>query len=316
MIRIPLALTLVMIFCTVASAQSKGVECPKITVIGPAEVFLPGETIIFTVSLKNAEQLKLKFFWTVENGKIESGQGTQKLVVRLNPEIKWEAKERATVEIEGLPAGCPNTASEQATTAIDRAATMLDVMGGPLGSIPDSRFRTIADALRDEPNAQLYAFVPPDKQIRSVIYERLSKVLPGLDPSRVTYGDNETIKSSAEFWIVYPGTTPPGRCQSCETEPFLQVCPTISVVGPADVIRPGAVMTFTANIPNDYRGSYKWSVSAGNFESGRANPWINVRVPDESNMPSIIATVELDGISAGVLALPRRQVMSIPAATR
>jgi hypothetical protein len=76
-------------------------------------------------------------------------------------------------------------------------------------------------------------------------------------------------------------------------------CPTVSVTGPGNLTRPGSVMTFTANVPNDYHGSYKWSVSEGVIERYRDKPLIYVRVPSDTNTPSITVTVELNGLSAG-----------------
>jgi hypothetical protein len=58
-------------------------------------------------------------------------------------------------------------------------------------------------------------------------------------------------------------------------------------------------MAFSAKVSKDYSGGYKWSVSAGNIESNRTNYWISVRVPGDTDTPSITATVELDGIAAG-----------------
>ena len=81
--------------------------CPTIKLI-----FLPtvlrSKTVTFEVSV-NPQIKKLEYTWTVEGGTPTSGNGT---TIQVTPDPNTAVtKVKATVTIDGLPAGCPNTFS-------------------------------------------------------------------------------------------------------------------------------------------------------------------------------------------------------------
>jgi hypothetical protein len=72
------------LFMSGAYAQRKAtVKCPEISMVGPLNNKIPeGETAIFkVVMLKKFEKQGLLFNWSVNNGTIESGQGTNAIIV-------------------------------------------------------------------------------------------------------------------------------------------------------------------------------------------------------------------------------------------
>lgn len=84
-------------------------SCPVIQVFGPAGIIPPNEVASYRAEVDTkGQQLDLKYFWSVSAGKIISGQGTLNIEVR-QPE---NASLTVTVEVNGVPEGCPNTASE------------------------------------------------------------------------------------------------------------------------------------------------------------------------------------------------------------
>jgi hypothetical protein len=93
--------------------QNTPPPCPKIEVVGPAGLVLPGNPIVFTLKIDPPERGKLSYKWYTSYGKIVEGQGTPAITIKTNPRDDG-FNVSATVEIEGLPAGCPASASETA----------------------------------------------------------------------------------------------------------------------------------------------------------------------------------------------------------
>jgi hypothetical protein len=191
--------------------------CPKITVTGPAGITAPGDTMTFTATVENGDDSSLSYRWAIQNGEIKSGQGNSMLVVRFLPSEKWLPKAIATVEIDGLPSGCPNIVSEIYEFIVDPGPLVLDEFSN-VSEINQQRLQKIADAANKEPTAQLYIFVPQDKAIRDSIASRLNKLITvkNEDGSRLTFVWNERKKSRIEIWLILPGVTPPVSCRSCQ----------------------------------------------------------------------------------------------------
>jgi hypothetical protein len=87
-------------------------DCPKISIAGPAGVTNPGDRMTFTTSITGNLPENVRLRWSVIDGEIYSGQGTLNLTVRAPNKSSYITT--ATLKIEGLPVGCPNTASESA----------------------------------------------------------------------------------------------------------------------------------------------------------------------------------------------------------
>ncbi len=98
-------------FAGFSFSQATVANCPTITIKGPAGVSRLSEQIKFTASL-NIVNTGLGYEWTVANGKIINGQGTNSISVLGSHSLSTVAVE---LKISGLPSGCSDTASESAS---------------------------------------------------------------------------------------------------------------------------------------------------------------------------------------------------------
>ncbi len=98
----------VLTFCTFVFGQNS--NCPTVSVTGPPAVVQPGETMTFTANVSGVDLNKIEYKWSLDKGKIVEGQGTP--VITISTEGLEDTTTTVTVEIKGLPSGCPNTVSE------------------------------------------------------------------------------------------------------------------------------------------------------------------------------------------------------------
>lgn len=75
-------------------------------------------------------------------------------------------------------------------------------------------------------------------------------------------------------------------------------CPKIDVIGPAGIIEPGDVATFTATLGDEknYSIFYVWTVTGGTIVEGQNTAVIKVSIPFEVAGKSLSATVEVKGL--------------------
>src|SRR5262249_33571698 len=149
----------------------------------------------------------------------------------------------------------------------------------------DDRLKKIAEAADNNPNSQLYIFVPPDAAVRSALSERLQNIIsaPKVDLKRITFVENVSRKSTIQIWLVPPGATPPAKCDGCEPPesnpaPSSPSCPTLEVTGPSSVSAPGAIMPFAVIVsdPSLRKLTFAWTVSAGTIVEGQGTRVIKV----------------------------------------
>jgi hypothetical protein len=252
-----LTLILALVFLANITAQDKpDSECPSISVTGPAGIVSDGEIMTFTADVKGAGALDIKYLWSLSAGTIESGQGTPTINVRKSADV---SSLTATVVIQGLGAGCAIQASETYIEEYAPTAEKLDQFSWNLNSSTNERLRNVAQAINNNPNAQLYIFTPPDATIRKTLADQLYKAIPehGIDASRMTFVENASKNSLIQFWLVPPGATPPSKCEDCESQFVSQesqpnassgvgrsICPSITIDGPPGLTMPGGLMTF------------------------------------------------------------------------
>jgi|GEM_PF-3115359 len=96
-----------------AQEQSAPLACPKIWFTGPAGLIGWRDSLTFTLEIDTKEPEKLRYLWSASSGRIIEGQGSRVITVKGDPKSKCDGLNvTATVEIEGLPPSCPNSASE------------------------------------------------------------------------------------------------------------------------------------------------------------------------------------------------------------
>ena len=101
---------------SILAAQESKTPCPQIEIIGPPVVVTPGETMIFSVSLKeDAAKSGLKYEWQIDEGEIIAGQETNQITV--STDGLEDTTVNATVEIEGLPGNCKSFYAESGVVA-------------------------------------------------------------------------------------------------------------------------------------------------------------------------------------------------------
>jgi hypothetical protein len=116
LIIIPLAILSISSF-----AQDKSGTCPVIFIRGPMELIKPGEIANYSVEAKDEKDLNgLQYNWSVSDGSIVYGQGTTAVSVR-----QPNGNLTVTVEINGLPPGCPKMLSETIACALPQPQAIL-----------------------------------------------------------------------------------------------------------------------------------------------------------------------------------------------
>lgn len=190
--------------------------CPTVSVLGPPGVPKPGKPVPFEATVKGeVDGLDLRFLWTAKDGAIATGQGTSKVGVYW-PD--WCFSLLVTVQVTGLPAGCPSTASEVAGVSHCRPteAVLIDEFVGPLSKITTARMDKIGLAVAKDPLARLYVVISgkprsPRSYIRSkraVLAKKLAHSR-GPDSYRVVYVDSDKGDDRIKLWLVPAGARDP-----------------------------------------------------------------------------------------------------------
>lgn len=192
-------------------AQEKTV-CPIIEVSGGGRP-LAYETVLFTVNVDTkGKELKLEYVWSVDNGKIVQGQGTQTITVELSERDGITA----TVEVKGLPEGCQNIVSDHPIYDPSPEAEKIGkFLNFRTQDEKDSLIKLKASVV-DDPNSQIYVIGrfkenTPEQTIRlkeKKFREFLLKKL-AVDPGRITIIRVFAEQEYTEIWLVPPGAQNP-----------------------------------------------------------------------------------------------------------
>lgn len=102
-------LSLSIAIATLLSVQAQ--NCPGISVVPYSDEISAGDTLVFTCVAKFLKT-DVTYNWSISAGTIVSGQGTAR--IQVNTKEASGMFITATVELGGLPAKCPNTASASA----------------------------------------------------------------------------------------------------------------------------------------------------------------------------------------------------------
>ena len=211
---------------------------------------------IFRPGYKERNAGNLQYRWSVSSGEIVSGQGTTAIGVRQPNEALT-----ATVEVVGVPEGCPNRVSETDISDPPPRAVKLDEFQTWSGQVDAALMDRIVVSLNDNPNTQLYILplrTAKSAHLRAFVERDVVENLEarGIPKAKVTvlgvYAENELM----QFCMVPAGASPP-RCQECEELEKTakeQSCPVFSLDRPYERIHPGDVITVKGNIsPNAAR---------------------------------------------------------------
>ena len=108
-------------------AQEKS-ACPKVEIIGPSSSVSEGQTMTFTVRIVGGDYEKEpKIKWSVNKGKIVSGQGKSSVIVSTD-DLDSETL-TAKAELEGLEAKCKSSFSETGIVITMHCGSPVDDFG-------------------------------------------------------------------------------------------------------------------------------------------------------------------------------------------
>jgi len=291
---LPRYLLLVILASVSATVSAQG-PCPTIQVSGPAGIPNPGDLIPFIVQLSGDVPANVGFKWTVSSGKVIEGQGTDK--VKIDADWMSGVSVTATVEVLGLPAGCPNTSSETMAVAIDPGPIYVGHSDEP--RTYTERVDELIEKLEKYPNSQGYIFIGTPssdlyKQIEQLIRATASQT--GFDQDRLTVKHEITSKQLVELWVIRPGVNNP-LCKVCEEV----ACPRVSLTGPAGYIAHGmpTVFSINADLPNLENLKYEWTVTAGRIDQGQGTPHLYLITNNADGGKELKVKVRVIGLPAG-----------------
>lgn len=207
---------LILVCCITSFAQINEISpCPAIYVTGPSGVPKLRDSITYSAIVsKNAENYKLKYIWTVSGGEIVKGQGTA--VIQSTFDYN-KASLVATVEIEGLPENCQNSASEVAF--IDKGSESKKFNEFSLADFKLNKGKNdkLIDVLNNDPSLQLYVIFyfknnssqkSTDQKMRQVSNLLINKNKIGKERITELKAFSEK-RESVQFWLTPTGAMPP-----------------------------------------------------------------------------------------------------------
>lgn len=280
---------------TAAAQKNPPAGCPTIIVTGPAGIPDEGALIPFYVELMGNAPTGISYRWSVSTGKVVDGQGTDKAKFDVN----WPtgARVTATVEVLGLPSGCPNSASDTLAVAIDPGPIYVSSSGEPLEYAKS--VNQLIEELEEYPNSQGYIFIGTPssdryKQIEELIRATASQT--GFDQSRLTIKPETTSKELIELWVIRLGVDNP-LCKACAE----LYCPRVSLSGPAGIIAHRMAATFSVNADLPYLENlgYEWSVTAGRIDRGQGKPHLYLITNNADAGKELRVKVRVNGIREG-----------------
>jgi hypothetical protein len=200
-------------FCFCAFAQTNETSsCPTISIMGPSGIPIPNELINYSVTVDSkGKDLTLEYIWSVNNGQVVEGQGTQNIKI----EQPLNGNLTVTVEVKGFPAGCLNSASESSIYDPSPEAVKLDEFTLDENRIDKARLDNLIVELQKDPTSRAYII---EKFVRKTpkitIRRKIQKITNHLkfrnqDSERFIITFNLGEENSTQFWIVPAGANPP-----------------------------------------------------------------------------------------------------------
>jgi len=198
------------------ACEGRQQQCPRVVVRCPDRTSV-GRAVTYSARIEGLEgNVSPVYKWTTSAGKISSGQGTSEINVDMAGLSALHLA--ATVEVEGLPEGCPKVASCASTVScVYLLATKYDEYLNL--ALPDEKARldNFAAELLKEPSAQGYVIAYGGRVGRAGEAQRRADRARdylvntrGIDASRiVTVDGGYREELTVQLWIVPSGATPP-----------------------------------------------------------------------------------------------------------
>jgi hypothetical protein len=198
-----------------ATTAAPAAQCPSLTVSCP-ELVAGGQPVTFSLNVEGAAaSSKLTYTWTVSAGAINSGQHTSVITVDTTG-LGGQAVE-ATVEVAGLPASCPKSASCAVSSWACGYRRPIDSYGDINFEDEKARLDNFAIELQNDPTTLGYIVAYGGRRARAGAARRRADRAKnylagtrGIDPARVFIidgGHREDLTLDIYAWP--PGVPPP-----------------------------------------------------------------------------------------------------------
>lgn len=202
--------------CGLAAARAQGAAaCPRVEVVCPETTVGATPDLNFSVKIDPpGDPSRLAYEWSVSAGVIVSGLGTPSIT--LNASGVYPVGPTVTVDVRGLPEGCPASASCTVQPAIGCGRAM-DEYGDIRFNDEKARLDNLAVELQNGPDATGHIICYAGRRARAgearARCERAKNYLiseRGIEPSRVVTVDGGHRENlTVSFWAVPRGVTPP-----------------------------------------------------------------------------------------------------------
>lgn len=181
-------------------------DCPSVFVVGPLVSVNDGDSAVFSVSVDgDVKRDKIGYEWSVDNGQISSGAGTDEITVVVS------GKPTATVKVAGIDEGCNSTVSLAARYGgTDKSAIFFDEFGKVKDKLLEKRIAAMTDALRRNPTttARIISYGSADavSKRESEIRNLAARSARAIDPLRIVFVNGGVEKDlRTRVWIVPSG---------------------------------------------------------------------------------------------------------------
>lgn len=186
-------------------------NCPSVSVLGPAGTSRPGETINFTINVELGDPEKFSYSWDVSGGEILGGEDTPSIRVLIG-RTDADTTIKATVKVIGLAAQCTNTAEGEAVVQGGGDPPLIDEFGVLSDLDLRQRLKQVATELKRWPNYHLNIISytkPTERKIAGTRRQRrIRRILieNGVPSDNITTVDGGSLSSkvNTKFYAVPP----------------------------------------------------------------------------------------------------------------
>jgi hypothetical protein len=204
MTRFFVTFVLLTVLACIAMPQDIESKCPKFNLRGPNGDEKP---VVYTVVWESKDDaFRPVYEWSVFNGKILSGIGTDKIFVEREEDRALTVR----IKILGVPESCVSEMSE--SSIIDRppVAIKQGEFSGALNKMRADNFDAIIRTINNNPNAILLLVISGSKRNTSLSIRKkqnfLQNVVFNKLKGRIRFVVRETIDDRTDIWLVPAGS--------------------------------------------------------------------------------------------------------------
>lgn len=214
--QIIFTIILILALCFAAFAQANENTCPKVEIVFPEEMLVPGQAVIFAAEIdESAKKYNLGYEWTFSKGKIIKGQGTSKIEFAASEEDEG-SNITVAVKIIGLPKNCSDTISHIVAVIDIPEEDPLDEFGKIDLNIYRGRLDSLLARVESYPNAkgliQLKFNKNDSQKHKKLRLKNIQKHLEfrNFDLTLISLAIFEDdFEEQTILWIIPPGAKPP-----------------------------------------------------------------------------------------------------------